>query len=163
MTFTIRPVCHEDLPAICEWPQDEAELFYCFPKAPYPLTEDQLLEAIAQRAESSVVVQSGRPVAFANFYRWDQGGVCSIGNVIVAPSARRSGAAGFLVDHLCAVAFSKFAAAQVQISCFSLNTAGLLLYPKLGFVPFAIEERQSRAGERIALVHLRRNPPSAGQ
>jgi hypothetical protein len=32
---------------------------------------------------------------------------------------------------------------------------GLLFYPKLGFKPFAIEERLDKRGNRVALIHLR--------
>ena len=41
------------------------------------------------------------------------------------------------------------------MSCFNANTAGLLLYPRLGFTPSAIEERRDKAGAPVALVHLR--------
>jgi len=43
------------------------------------------------------------------------------------------------------------------LSCFNENTAGLLLYPKLGFVPFAIEERPAPHGGRSALIHMTRS------
>jgi hypothetical protein len=42
----------------------------------------------------------------------------------------------------------------VKISCFNGNVAGLLLYAKLGFVPYAVERRLAPDGERVALVHL---------
>ena len=46
----------------------------------------------------------------------------------------------------------------MTLSCFNSNVAGLLLYPKLGFVPFAIEERKNKEQERVALIHLRYSP-----
>lgn len=49
---------------------------------------------------------------------------------------------------------------KVQISCFNENTAGLLLYPKLGFVPYAIEERPSLGDGRSALIHMTRRRSS---
>jgi hypothetical protein len=39
-----------------------------FPKASYPLTIDQLKEAIAQRFDSTVVLLDDRVAGFANFY-----------------------------------------------------------------------------------------------
>lgn len=156
MTFSLRPVQSDDLAAICRWPETATELYYCFPKARYPLTVGQLSAAIAQRAESTVVCLSNRPVAFANFYRWELGGVCAIGNVMVDSSARRLGAASMLVEHLCRIAFDRYGASEVRVSCFNHNTAGLLLYPKLGFMPTSIEPREGLDGERLALIHMRR-------
>ena len=52
-------------------------------------------------------------------------------------------------------AFSKHHAAEVTASCFNQNVAGLLLYPKLGFRPYAVEERQDKKGNRVALIHMR--------
>jgi RimJ/RimL family protein N-acetyltransferase len=157
MDFTARAVTEADISAICRWPQNDAELYYCFPKASYPLSPEQLADAIAQRAESTIIEIGGEAVAFANFYRWDHGGVCCIGNVIVSPAARRLGAAAFLMTHMCAVAFRTYEASQVRVSCFNQNTAGLLLYSSLGFQPFAIEERRDKNGARVALVHLQRS------
>ncbi len=53
-----------------------------------------------------------------------------------------------------AFAFSKHQAAEIIVSCFNQNIAALF-YQKLGFQPYAIEERQGRKGNRIALIHLR--------
>lgn len=58
--------------------------------------------------------------------------MCAIGNVIVAPRARES-AAKFLVETMVGLAIDRHQASEVQISCFNENTAGLLLYPQLGF------------------------------
>jgi predicted N-acetyltransferase YhbS len=43
----------------------------------------------------------------------------------------------------------------VRISCFNGNVAGLLLYAKLGLVPFAVEPRLDQQGTGGALVHIR--------
>src|SRR5690606_4614185 len=102
----------------------------------------------------------GAVVAFANFYRWEDG-VCCIGNLLVAPDARGRGVAQQLVETMNDLARLRHDAAEVQISCFNNNTAGLLLYTKLGFVPFGLEERTAPDGQRVALLHMRRvvNPP----
>ena len=60
-----------------------------------------------------------------------------------------------LIDSL----FEKYQAKEVQLSCFNENTAGLLLYPKLGFVPFSIEERPAPGGKRSALINMTRHRP----
>lgn len=156
MILQHRPVKADDITTICNFPLDPQELFYMFPKAQYPLTETQLSDAIAQRFDSTVIETQNRVVGFANFYRAQMGGVCCIGNLIVAQEARGKGVASFIVETLTAMAFNRYDATQVQISCFNENTAGLLLYPKLGFVPFAVEERVSWDNRRSALIHMTR-------
>ncbi|MFJ2489954.1 GNAT family N-acetyltransferase [Pseudomonas iridis] len=156
MNFTHRPVQATDVKTICGFPQGEQELFFMFPKAHFPLTEEQLHTAISQRFDSTVFEANGEIVGFANFYRAEHNGICCIGNVIVAPSARGQGVAGFIVTTMTALAFEKYQADEVQISCFNQNTAGLLLYPKLGFIPFAIEERPAPNGGRSALIQMTR-------
>lgn len=140
---------------MCTFPQSADELFFLFPKATWPLTPDQLSRAMAQRFDSTVALLAGEPAAFANFYVRERGGTCAIGNVVVAPRARGRGVGRFLVETMTAKAVRDHAAAEVRISCFNGNVAGLLLYPKLGFAPYAIEPRVDHRGERVALVHLR--------
>lgn len=155
MSLTHRPVAGKDIQVICGFPQSEDELFFLFPKAEFPLTPAQLQDAIARRSDSTVVALGGEVVAFANFYRWKTGGSCSIGNVIVSPAARGRGVGRYLVERMSDLAFSKHQAAEVTVSCFNRNVAGLLLYPKLGFQPYAVEERQDKKGNRVALIHMR--------
>jgi ribosomal protein S18 acetylase RimI-like enzyme len=155
MTFSHRPVSENDIATICGFPQNEDELFFMYPRATFPLSPSQLQEAIAQRSDSTVVELGGTVVAFANFYRWEVGGRCSIGNVIVSPAARGHGVGRYLIEQMISLAFSKHRASEVKISCFNQNVAGLLLYSKLGFHPYAIEERKDRKGNRVALIHMR--------
>ena len=155
MLLTYRPIAEKDIQVICGFPQSEDELFFLFPKAVFPLTPLQLQDVIEQRSDSTVVELSGEIVAFANFYRWESGGRCSIGNVIVSPAARGRGVGSYLIEQMIGLAFSKHQASEVTVSCFNQNVAGLLLYPKLGFQPYAVEERQDKKGNRTALIHLR--------
>jgi GNAT superfamily N-acetyltransferase len=148
----------EDVPLVCTFPQGADELFFLFPKATWPLTPDQLARAMAQRFDSTVVLLDGEPTGFANFYVRERGGACAIGNVVVAPHARGRGVGGYLVETMIGKAVRDHAATEVRISCFNGNVAGLLLYPKLGFVPCAVEPRVDQRGERVALVHLRLGP-----
>ena len=152
---THRPVTDADRPALCALPRTPKELYYCFPRAQFPLTPEQLRAAIDQRSDSTVVELDGRVVALANFYQWAEGGTCAIGNVMVAADVRRRGVASYLMKVMCALAFDKHQAAEVKVSCFNHNTAGLLLYPRLGFTPCAIEERRDQTGAPVALIHLR--------
>lgn len=150
-----RPVMSRDIPLICTFPQTAEELFHLHPKASFPLTPDQLTAAIELRADSTVVVGGGEVLGFANFYRWESGGACVIGNVVVAPQARRRGVGRYLINAMLDIAFSKHKAADVIVSCFSTNVGGLLFYYKLGFRPFALEERVDAEGRQVALIHMR--------
>jgi ribosomal protein S18 acetylase RimI-like enzyme len=155
MLLTHRPVTPKDIPCICGFAQTQDELFFLFPKAAFPLTPSQLQEAIAQRSDSTVVELDRQVVAFANFYRWETGGSCAIGNVIVSPATRGLGVGRYLIEQMIGLAFSRHRATEVTVSCFNENAAGLLLYAKLGFEPYAIEERKNKQGNQVALIHLR--------
>ena len=150
-----RPGIEADISEICFFASTADELYFCFPKARFPLTADQLSAAISQRSDSTVVEENGKVLGFANFYRWGVQGTCSIGNVMVSPHARKRGVARLLMEHMVALAYAKYEAAEVTVSCFNLNTAGLLLYPTLGFKPYEVEQRKDPQGGRIALVHMR--------
>jgi RimJ/RimL family protein N-acetyltransferase len=153
--FFHRPLEEKDIPVICGFPQSADELFYMFPKATYPLTPHQLKEAIAHCSDSTVIEMDGTVVGFANFSRWEFRGRCSLGNVIISPSARSRGVGRYLIGYMIDIAFEKHEAREVTASCFNRNVPGLLFYPKLGFQPYAVDERQDKHGARIALIHLR--------
>ncbi len=155
MNVTFREVQNLDIPQICRLPQNEDELFFMFPRATFPLQAAELESAISQRQNSTVALINNSVAGFANFYQWEKLGRCSIGNVIVAQDYRRKGVAAQLIQHMVEVAFSAHQAQEVSVSCFCTNVAGLLLYPKLGFQPYAIEERQSKNGLPLALIHMR--------
>ncbi|MBC2658053.1 GNAT family N-acetyltransferase [Pseudomonas sp. MSSRFD41] len=158
MAVTFRPAVDADIPRICSFVRNAQELFFFFPAATWPLTPEQLRDAIARRSDSTVIEREGRVVGFANFYRWEQGGPCSIGNVIVDPDVRGVGLGAQLIGQMIYLARSRHQASDVTLSCFNSNVAGLLFYPKLGFVPYAIEERRDKQQERVALIHLRYSP-----
>ncbi|MES2820586.1 MAG: GNAT family N-acetyltransferase [Pseudomonadota bacterium] len=155
MPLSHRPATEQDIARLCTFPQNPDELFFFFPKAHDPLTAEQLRAAMAQRSDSTVVERDSEVLGFANFYRWENDGRCSIGNVIVAPSARGQGVARYLIEQMIGIARARHKAREIGISCFNQNVAGLLLYPSLGFEPYAIEERQAPQGQRVALIHMR--------
>ncbi|WP_219060644.1 GNAT family N-acetyltransferase [Pseudomonas sp. UMAB-08] len=153
--FLHRPLEEKDIPVICGFPQSVDELFYMFPKATYPLTPHQLKEATAHCSDSTVIEMNGTVVGFANFSRWQFRGRCSLGNVIISPSARSRGVGRYLIGYMIDIAFDKHEAQELTASCFNHNVPGLLFYPKLGFQPYAVDERQDKHGARVALIHLR--------
>ncbi|MHC5785000.1 GNAT family N-acetyltransferase [Pseudomonas idahonensis] len=158
MAVVFRPVVDADIARICSFVGSPQELYFFFPAATWPLTHEQLRDSIAQRSDSTVIELDGQVVGFANFYRWASGGTCTIGNVIVDPEVRGAGLGAQLIGQMIHIARSKHQASEVTLSCFNSNVAGLLFYPKLGFVPFAIEERKNKEQERVALIHLRYSP-----
>lgn len=155
MDLYFRLISEPEIAIICSWVNNPDELFYFFPKANFPLTTEQLAGAIAQRTFSTVAVLDNQVIAFANFYQWQMHGACAIGNVIVSPNFRQQGVARSLINHMCELAFKHYMATEVTISCFNHNTAGLLLYPQLGFQPFAVEARTDKLGHPVALIHMR--------
>lgn len=153
--FLHRPLEEKDITVICGLPQSADELFYMFPRASFPLTASQLQEAIENRLDSTVIEMDGEVVGFANFSRCEFRGRCSLGNVIISPRARSKGVGRYLIGYMLDIAFDKHEAKEVTASCYNHNVPGLLFYPKLGFHPYAIEERQDKRGARVALIQLR--------
>ena len=74
MTLSFRTAQPGDIPVVCTFAQSSDEAFFFFPKCTWPLTPEQLAAAVAQRSDSSVVVEGDEVLAFANFYQWEQGG-----------------------------------------------------------------------------------------
>jgi ribosomal protein S18 acetylase RimI-like enzyme len=155
MSVTFRTVQAQDIARICSFARTEEEQFFFFPAATWPLTEEQLQASVDKRSDSTVIELDGVVVGFANFYKWEQAGTCTIGNLIVDPAIRGKGIGARLIEQMIDIARTRHQASEVTLSCFNSNVAGLLLYPKLGFVPYAIEERQDKQGRRLALIHLR--------
>jgi ribosomal protein S18 acetylase RimI-like enzyme len=153
--FSHRPVREEDLEMIMGFATNEEELFFFYPKANFPLTAQQLRSSIDSRMDSTVVEMNGGVIGFANFYQWEEGGSCSIGNVVVNPRKRGIGAGRYLMQLMIELAGSKYHAREVKVSCFNHNTSALLLYHSLGFLPYDLEERTDKNGNRVALIQLR--------
>jgi ribosomal protein S18 acetylase RimI-like enzyme len=144
-----------DAEAIAKFPQSVEELFYMFPKVEYPLQPEILLKEAERRFYPTVVMSDHKPAGYSNFIHAQHGDFCSIGNVVVNPAIRKMGVASYLVETLVTIAFDKLKVKYVKISCFNDNTAGLLLYHKLGFVPVDMEVRISQSGQKVALIHMR--------
>ncbi|MCY1350472.1 Acetyltransferase (GNAT) family protein [compost metagenome] len=155
--FLHRPASAADLGEIVGFPQDADELFFCYPKASWPLTIGQLAATMAERRDSTVVLLHGRVAGFANFFQWQHGEYCALGNLMVAPWARRHGVAQHLIGVMEQLARQHFKARQMRVGCFNGNAAGLLLYTALGYRPQAIVERQDPRGGRVALVQLEKS------
>ena len=149
-----RPACVADLAAIVEFPQNAQELFFSYPKANWPLSVGQLAAAMAERRDSSVALLDGRVAGFANFYQWQHGDFCALGNLMVAPWARGQGVAHYLVAVMEQLAREHYKARRMRAACFNANSAGLLLYPKLGYTLSGLVERRDPQGARVALLQF---------
>lgn len=151
-----RPATFADLAEVATFPQNADELFFCYPKAVWPLDVEQLTAAMEARRDSTVVLLDGRVAGFANFYQWQQGEACALGNLMIAPWARGQGVAQYLVTAMEQLARDRYQAARMLVSCFNANSAGLLLYPKLGYTLNGLLERQDPQGTRVALLLFRK-------
>lgn len=152
--FSHRPASAADLSAIVAFAQSAEELFFAYPKANWPLSVGQLAAAMAERRDSTVVLLNGQVAGFANFYQWQHGDFCALGNLMVAPWARGQGVAGYLLTVMEQLARDHYKATRMQVSCFNANSAGLLLYPKHGYQLSAVVERRDSRGARVALIQF---------
>jgi RimJ/RimL family protein N-acetyltransferase len=140
--YALRPVEAKDIDRITGFFADEREMRYSFPEATYPLTAEFLKKSIESRTDSSVVVRNGAPVAFANLFDIRKGEECTIGNVIVDKKHRRKGAAQFLMRAMIDIAAERYHVGRVIVPCWSENTAGLMLYSRLGFQAYDVVVKQ---------------------
>lgn len=147
-----RPATAADLGDVVGFPQNADELFFCYPKATWPLNVEQLAAAIDQRRESTVVEIDGKVAGFANFYQWQHSEFCALGNLMVAPWARSQGVAQYLEQ----IARERYQAPLMKVSCFNANAGGLLLYTRLGYQTTGIVERSAPDGSRVALVNMKK-------
>lgn len=150
-----RPLADDDIPTICGFPRNREELYFCFPRARWPLTPEQIRESLAIRRDPTVVTRDGRVVGYANFATFEDGRTASIGNVSVDPTLRRQGIAGHVVRTMIDRALVHYGLPEMTLYCFNTNTPALMLYAKLGMEPVALETRTTPWGEPIALLKLR--------
>ena len=156
LKLTYRPVAEADLPVICRFPRTVDELFFMYPRATFPLTVEQLQKTIAERSDATVGLHQGNVVVFGNLSKWEHGGECTIGNVIVDPTLRGCGIGRQFVDHMTELARTKYQARIVSLNVLNENAPALLLYTKMGFAPFAVEERIHPCGKRVAAIRMRK-------
>lgn len=145
-----------DLKKICQLPKNEEELFFMFPKAEYPLTESQLESAINSRFDSTVILFNNVIVGFANFYEVKKNQYSSIGNVVVDANYRNQGIGKYLIRKMEQIAIGKYNVSELHLSCFNTNTKGILLYSKLGYIPYEIKKWLSLQNESLALIKMKK-------
>lgn len=154
--LSYRPIKITDIEEICRLPQNEKELFFMFPKADYPLSVEQLQTVVENRSDSTVILLDKEIVGFANFYEVKENNYCSIGNVIVCSNFRNKGIGKYLVETMGSIALEQYNVREIHISCFNTNTKGILLYSKLGYIPYEVEERLGKKEQKVALIKMKR-------
>lgn len=154
--LSYRTVEVSDFKKICQLPKNEEELFFMFPKAEYPLTESQLESAINSRFDSTVVLCNNVVVGFANFYEVKKNQYSSIGNVVVDANSRNLGIGKYLIQTMEQIALEKYNVSELHLSCFNTNTKGILLYSKLDYIPYGIEQWLSPQNESLALIKMKK-------
>lgn len=155
MVYQVRPATEEDYPVICSFTNNEQEQFYFSPSSRFPLTVGHIKEKMQHRLSPTVVLDDNHIVGFGNFYDHELGQRAFIGNVVVRKQNRRQGVATYLINKMLHMGFQQHDFREVHISCFTENTAGIILYHKLGFEPYAIEPRRTRSGKTVVLIHLK--------
>lgn len=152
-----QPQHHAAIAALITTPE---ELFLVHPAGHFPWDDAQIAGLAASREQLTVGLLEDEVVAFANLYQVQPGVSAFIGNVIVAEAAKGRGIGQALVAHMVTLCRQKLAA-EPRLSVFSANSRALLLYSKLGFVPYGVEPRQDWHGNTLALIHMRHSLPDA--
>lgn len=120
------------------------------------MTESQLESAINSRLDSTVILFNDIIVGFANFYEVKKSQYASIGNVVVDANYRNLGIGKYLIQTMEQIAIEKYGVLELHLSCFNTNTKGILLYSKLGYLPYEIEKWLSFQNESLALIKMKK-------
>ncbi len=150
-----RDAIQSDYEDICKLVPSERELYLVYPRGTHPLTVDQVKHLSQVRKELTVATDGVKIVGFANLYDFKDKERAFVGNVVIENSFRGMGIGKQLIGHMLNAAFSKYDLGEVHISVFSDNVPALLLYSKLGFRPYFIEERHNYETKRVALIHMK--------
>ncbi|WP_376769506.1 GNAT family N-acetyltransferase [Paenibacillus plantarum] len=154
--FTCRSASNEDFQTISSFPRNAEELYYMSPLLQFPLTSEQLVESTKNRLKQTVVVdEKGQIRGYANIYGLEVDKHCWLGNVIVSPAARGTGAAETLIRTMIAKAKDELEVQELHLVCHNVNTRGLLFYTKLGFKPYLVEKKTNHTGQTIAGIRMK--------
>ncbi|WP_158606374.1 GNAT family N-acetyltransferase [Paenibacillus ginsengarvi] len=152
--YTCRPAQSEDYQTICTFVETEDELYFMFPSGKFPLQAGQLEQNAKNRWCPTIVEDESGIAGYANFYGYEEGKQCHLGNVIVAPAHRGQGAAAFLIRTMITKASAELNVPRLLLVCHSTNPRALLFYDKLGFKPFALSKKLNFRGEAIVGISM---------
>ena len=152
--YQYRDVTLEDFAKIAMFPSNPDELYYMFPQGIYPLSADQLREAAASRFCQTVITRDDEVIGYSNLYDVTNGETCYIGNVIINPHSRGTGAGSFLIQAMIQRAVEQYRVTRIHLICHNTNSAALLLYYKMGFKPEGLNPLIDHNGNKIAGIKM---------
>jgi RimJ/RimL family protein N-acetyltransferase len=152
--YTCRPAESTDYSAIAIFPESEEELFFMFPAGTYPLTAEQIEETVKKRWCPTVVLHQNEVVGFANFYGYEEGKHCCLGNFIITKAHRGKGAAECLIRHMIEAAKNDMKVPRLVLGCHHSNPRALLFYKKMNFSPFNLTKVTNRNQEIIVAINM---------
>lgn len=129
------------------------ELYLIAPAANYPWDIEQLEEIFRSRHNLTVAIVDDTVAAFADLYDVIPGDTAFIGNVIVSDQFKGKGIGKALIHYMNKICVFEHNAVP-HISVFSLNSKALLLFKKIGFIPYEIEARKKLNDETVALIKM---------
>lgn len=143
----------EHYAAITRLVSSPEELYLIYPAGQYPWTVEALTELATVRSDFTVGLVDSRVVAYANLYNVNLGKSVFIGNLIVDDAYKGRGIGKRLAQHMMDLCAHKYFAVP-HLSVLSYNAHAMLLYARLGFEPYAVEERKGLYGESVAVIHM---------
>ncbi|MET0051287.1 MAG: GNAT family N-acetyltransferase, partial [Candidatus Thiodiazotropha sp.] len=105
---------------------------------------------------ASVVEQNHQVVGFADLYQIVPGASAFIGNLIIGREARGQGAGRALIEYMTQQAANRHRVREIRLSVFNGNTPALMLYARMQFTPYALEERIDWGGQPVILIHMKK-------
>lgn len=150
--FAIRPLQPEDQAALQK---------NCWPTRP-PIEIAQLWKQVERfrehcRGEALVVIEDGEAIAFGILTAWPNRG--EISDLIVQEEKRGQGIGTQMIRALCDLAYERFGISAIEIGVFSNNNRALLLYERLGFVPYRSIQLHKGAPAKT-IIYLQKILPS---
>ena len=148
------PANASDYETICSLFITEEDLFRVYPAGRFPLTTAQVEQLERERMALTVVSHKNQIIGFANLYDYLPGKYAFLGNVVIDANFRGNGVGSGLITHMLNIAHEVYQLPELRLSVFSDNTPALLLYHRLGFSPYGMEERTNPHGVRLGLIHM---------
>jgi N-acetylglutamate synthase-like GNAT family acetyltransferase len=153
--FSFRNAVRDDFDAIARFPQNRWEAYFMYPRGKYPADPDELFEVAQKRWIPTVIETDGEVVAYGNIYDLTAGESAWLGNVIVNPGYRRSGAGTYLIQTMKKRAKEELRIKELKLVCHNINTGALFFYKNQGFHPFDIKSMTGLDHQDIAGIMMK--------
>ncbi|MET0091311.1 MAG: GNAT family N-acetyltransferase [Candidatus Thiodiazotropha sp.] len=103
-----------------------------------------------------MVEREHQVVGFADLYQIVPGESAFIGNLIIDRETRGQGAGRALIEYMTQQAANRYRVREIRLSVFNGNTPALMLYARMQFTPYALEERIDWGGQPVILIHMKK-------